>query len=747
MGNAPSNHHPTEASISGADGVNTTTPEAIKGADAGSQQNASILGNGKFNPNIISIQTLGSGSRPAADDAAIYNMESIHPTNVTVGQTLGAALAGVGSGGNNIASGDALLSSLPKDLTHSILGGQLVALGRLWPGSGRMMRSYRIRIRVPRIDSKTMSSAATEQSTTDASRQNEGATALPFTIELACKAFIVKSEEGETPLRLALTEGDAELKRLRSLLSDPAIHPHVLSYARWVVGQSSSPNSQTTPPNIPVARPIYLLRQHVHASLSDRLMSRPFLTLIEKNWITYQILTALQSLHSVGVCHGHLSTENVLLTSWNWVLISDVGCQHYKPVVLPDDDPGEWIHWFEGRGGEDVSSESLGGHHRGNGEKKCCLAPERFYTPGYSDNKEGGETGDGKQAPAIPTKLSPAMDVFSLGCVLIELFLNGERALDLGDLMEYRRQTTEGDSSNNLPQSLKQKLDKIESSKMRAACRHMLSLGPSSRLSPIEYLDRLSSSSSSKKKGSEASKNDKSSTHAPIPPCFKSALYPFMLRLRTQILSPDARMALVACKYGDILKDTVGVDDKWGNAYFSRLLGPTLRQYENSSASDSDKAKPGSVSAKDNEQQAGSRPGLSTFSLDKLLQETENLLSQLDSGAFTSITGKSQDTTELSLPKPLHAFEHIPKPPLGSQPSPSQSSIIILLQVVFSSMEHVQRASSKFVALQMMHRISMFSSDDIRLQRIVPFVTSLLQDSEPIVRASGITVLASVLSM
>ena len=44
------------------------------------------------------------------------------------------------------------------------------------------------------------------------------------------------------------------------------------------------------------------------------------------------------------------------------------------------------------------------------------------------------------------------------------------------------------------------------------------------------------------------------------------------------------------------------------------------------------------------------------------------------------------------------------------------------------------------------HRIALFSSDDIRLQRIVPFVTSLLHDSEPIVRASGISVLASVLS-
>ncbi|KAL7528126.1 hypothetical protein ACHAXR_005254, partial [Thalassiosira sp. AJA248-18] len=762
MGNAPSSHHPAATAASGTSnsggGVSTTSGDVNiaqeksesekqvvaassdrqNTGDDASATSKTILGGGKFNPNLITIQTLGSGSGPT-DDAAIYNIEGTN-NNPTVGQTLGAALGGVAGVGGSITSGDALVSSLPKDLNSSALGGQLVAIGRLWPGSGRMMRSYRIRVRVPRIDSKTSSPES------DNSRPNIAPGSLPFTIELACKAFIVRSEEGETPLRLTLSEGDAELKRLRSLLSDPAVHPHVLSYARWVVGQSSSPNSQS-PVNTPVARPIYLLRQTAHASLSDRLMSRPFLTLIEKNWITYQLLKAVQSLHSVGVCHGHLTTENVLLTSWNWVLISDVGCQHYKPVVLPDDDPGQWIHWFEGRGGEDVRRESLGGHHRGNGEKKCCLAPERFYTPGYSvdseSKQEGGEE-NVDRATAIPTKLTPAMDVFSLGCVLIELF-SLSIALDLGDLMEYRRKRGDGSA---LPPSLKQKLDKIESSKMRAACRHMLSLDPSSRLSPIEYLERLSSSSTKKKSGVDETKKDKptpqSSTHAPIPPCFKSALYPFMLRLRSQILSPDARMALMASNYSEILKATVGVDDEWGSAYFSRLLGPTLRRF----ATDENKSEP--ISTKEEKQKEGQKD-ISNSPLDELLKETEDLLRHLDSGVFVPNIGSSPDQIDISLPKPLQTFDHFPKSSSGAnsllQPSPSQSSLIILLQVVFSSMAHVQRASSKFVALKMMHRIALFSSDEIRLQRIVPFVTSLLQDAEPIVRASGISVLASVLSL
>lgn len=720
----------------------------------------------KFNPNNdfgISIQTLGSGggSVPTTMDTGMLTIDSLLAGNQqTVGQTLGVAL------GNNIniaISGDVLLNSLPKDLTPSALGGQLVAVGRLWPGSGRMMRSYRVRVRVPRIDSESSMNAPLEgennnnrANASSAASTSASAAALLFTIDLVCKAFIVRSEQGEIHLRRTLSEGDAELKRLRALLSDPILHPHVLSHARWIIGQSTSSPSSTysssPPAAVPASRPVYLLRQHAHASLSDRLVSRPFLTSIEKTWIAYQLLHAVQSLHDVGVCHGHLTTENVLLTSWNWVLISDLGCQHYKPVALPDDDPGMWIHWFEGRGGagEDRENVNGGGHHRGggNGEKKCCLAPERFYTPGYvpesasskaaksndANNGQGnvGSNERGRGEPWIPTELTPAMDVFSLGCVLIELFLNGERALDLGDLMEYRRQGRGSDGEDSgpttLPQSLKQKLDKIESSKMRAACRHMLSLDPSSRLKPVEYLERISNSSSSsakKKRGDargigwdEAKKDlstspQSSTSYAPVPKCFNSTLYPFMLRLRSQILSPDARVALVAIHYGDVLKDTVGVDDEWGVAYFSRVIGPTVRRYMGG-------APPSASKEKDtmNCSECGKQKDIANISLEDLLMETEDLLRQLDSGAFvSSLNDTSDHQGGPIMPRTLSMFDNFPQPSsesnLLSQPTPSQTSIIILLQVVLSSVAHVLRPSTKFVAL-VLSKLSVQSIPDIK---------------------------------
>eukprot|EP00957_Ditylum_brightwellii_P130282 9938150-Ditylum_brightwellii.AAC.1 len=129
------------------------------------------------------------------------------------------------------------------------------------------------------------------------------------------------------------------------------------------------------------------------------------------------------------------------------------------------------------------------------------------------------------------------------------------KAMDLGDLMEYRR-------SNTMVPSLVQKLNKIESSSMRAACRHMLNLDPAKRLTAMEYIERLSTSPVRKgeksgnvdgqkavsdgSKGGNGAAGDAATTapSAPIP--------------------PYARIALVARHYSWILKETVGVEDSWG---------------------------------------------------------------------------------------------------------------------------------------------------------------------------------------
>ena len=41
--------------------------------------------------------------------------------------------------------------------------------------------------------------------------------------------------------------------------------------------------------------------------------------------------------HGAGVCHGDITCENVLVTSWNWVFLADFA--PYKPTHLPADNP------------------------------------------------------------------------------------------------------------------------------------------------------------------------------------------------------------------------------------------------------------------------------------------------------------------------------------------------------------------------------------------------------------------------
>ena len=69
-------------------------------------------------------------------------------------------------------------------------------------------------------------------------------------------------------------------------------------------------------------------------SLYPLLSTRPFLSIMEKKWIVFQLLKVLEECHTKKICHGDIKTENVLLTGWDWVLLSDFAS--FKPTTLPD---------------------------------------------------------------------------------------------------------------------------------------------------------------------------------------------------------------------------------------------------------------------------------------------------------------------------------------------------------------------------------------------------------------------------
>lgn len=134
-----------------------------------------------------------------------------------------------------------------------------------------------------------------------------------------------------------------------------------------------------------------VMREYVKHSLYDRISTRPFLTNIEKRWITFQILYALHQCHKVGVCHGDIKLENITVTSWNWVLLVDFAS--FKPTFLPEDNPADYSYFF------DTSRR-----------RTCYIAPERFIKTLSTDSSSLFN-----ETPCNSGELKPSMDIFSAG--------------------------------------------------------------------------------------------------------------------------------------------------------------------------------------------------------------------------------------------------------------------------------------------------------------------------------------------
>ncbi|XP_050303340.1 phosphoinositide 3-kinase regulatory subunit 4 [Anthonomus grandis grandis] len=202
-----------------------------------------------------------------------------------------------------------------------------------------------------------------------------------------------------------------------------------------------------------------LIREYVKYSLYDRISTRPFLTNIEKRWITFQILYALHQCHKVGVCHGDIKLENITVTSWNWVMLVDFAS--FKPTFLPIDNPGDYSYFF------DTSRR-----------RTCYIAPERFSnSTNLSSNESAAliseticDSGD----------LTPAMDIFSAGCALLELWNELHFPFDYSQLLAYK-------AGKFSPQK---HLDKLEDPNLKCLISSMIDRDPLKRLTAEDYLDQ-----------------------------------------------------------------------------------------------------------------------------------------------------------------------------------------------------------------------------------------------------------------
>ncbi|KAF4125238.1 phosphoinositide-3-kinase, regulatory subunit 4 [Geosmithia morbida] len=195
----------------------------------------------------------------------------------------------------------------------------------------------------------------------------------------------------------------------------------------------------------------YLVRQLLYSSLYDRLSTRPFLEDIEKKWLAFQLLCALRDCHARDVYHGDIKAQNVVVTSWNWLYLTDFSSA-FKPVMLPDDNPGDFSYFFDT-----------------SGRRTCYIAPERFY-----DASAAAAAQNQDQKP----RMTWAMDIFSAGCVIAQMFLESE-IFSLAQLYKYRR----GEYDPVITH-----LSLIPDKDVRDMIAHMIQLDPEKRYSADQYL-------------------------------------------------------------------------------------------------------------------------------------------------------------------------------------------------------------------------------------------------------------------
>uniref|UniRef100_A0A8D8G8I8 non-specific serine/threonine protein kinase n=1 Tax=Culex pipiens TaxID=7175 RepID=A0A8D8G8I8_CULPI len=207
-------------------------------------------------------------------------------------------------------------------------------------------------------------------------------------------------------------------------------------------------------------RACLIIREYVKHSLYDRVSTRPFLTVIEKKWITFQILCAMHQCHKQKICHGDIKLENIMITAWNWILLSDFAS--FKPTYLPEDNPADYSFFF------DTSRR-----------RTCYIAPERFVKSASGESKPDGPlVGDG---PCYTGNLQPEMDIFSAGCALLELWTEGTAPFEFSQLLAYRRGEVE---------LVNKHLECIEDDRLRSLLASMLSPNPRQRKSAEIYLDQ-----------------------------------------------------------------------------------------------------------------------------------------------------------------------------------------------------------------------------------------------------------------
>lgn len=461
------------------------------------------------------------------------------------------------------------------------------------------------------------------------------------------KSIQCKHDEGLVLVKVYFKRGDSidlreyerKLARIREVFSRIE-NPHVWPFQFWLETDKAA----------------YLLRQYFFNNLHDRLSTRPFLSLVEKKWLAFQLLYAVKQCHDNGICHGDIKCENVLVTSWNWLYLADFAS--FKPTYIPHDDPSDFSFFFDT-----------------GGRRRCYLAPERFY-------EHGGEIQGAQDAP-----LRPSMDIFAVGCVIAELFLEGQPLFELSQLLAYRR--GQYDPS--------QHLEKIPDSGIRKMILHMIQLDPDSRCSAESYLQSYA---------------------GVVLPCYFS---PFLHNLYSNLnpISPDSRVAMCQLSFPEILRQMLNTN-AGEETVAGQNFSTNVKDRQLSQAMDS-----------------GQNLGVVQTISDVFKRNHHPFLREITMSDLNSLMSDYDNQSD------TFGMPFLPLP----QDSMSCEGMVLIASLLCSCIRNVKMPQLRRSAVLLLKSCSLYIDDEDRLQRVLPYVIAMLSDSSAIVRSAALETLCDILPL
>ncbi|EJD52092.1 ARM repeat-containing protein [Auricularia subglabra TFB-10046 SS5] len=412
----------------------------------------------------------------------------------------------------------------------------------------------------------------------------------------------------------------------------------------------------------------YILRQWVSSSLYDRISTRPFLSNIEKKWLVYQLLSGMRDARNRKIPHGDIKSENILITSWNWACITDFAS--YKPTYLPLDDPADFSFYFDS-----------------SGRRTCYLAPERFYESGSEISKRKAES-DVETGPwKRDGKVTEAMDVFSLGCVVAELFLDGAPLFTLSQLFKYRAGELNVESQ----------LAAIDDEGIRSLVMQMIALDPVNRPTFDTLLQSCRATT--------------------LPEAFYSFLHNYVSTLNEPSVSAPHPFTANAVPAPSERMSAAGTYKKLPTDADNRIER-IWTDFE-------------SVEAQIAQESTGDEPPA----------EIKN--------EYTAASSHKpfQDVfpVELNIPdRPSSIRAGLAE---GQRASAQDGPALVILALVCANIRNCVRPSSKLRAMDVLVALASHLTDEAKLDRLVPYLIDLLHDDAAIVRAGALRTLVQVLML